>query len=97
MNFFIKHKQIHRHRNKLTVTKREMEQERDKSAVCNKQTQTTIYKKNNKSPTAQHRELYSILCNKPYEKEYIYIIYITDSLCCIPEINQHCKSTINQF
>ena len=24
---------------------------------------------------------------KEYEKEYIYIIYITESLCCIPETN----------
>ena len=80
VNFFTKHKQTHRHRNKLTVTKREMEQERDKLGVCKKQTQTTIYKINNKSPTVQHRELYSILCNKTiwkkYEEEYIYIVYI---------------------
>ena len=39
-------------------------------------------------PTLEHRELYSVSCDKPngneYEKEYI---CITESLCCMAEIN----------
>ena len=41
-------------------------------------------------PTVQHRELYSISCDKPYgkvyEKEYI---CITESFCCTAKIKHN--------
>ena len=38
-----------------------------------------------------------ITCNgKESEKEYMYM-YITESLCCTPESNIHCKSTTLQL
>ena len=42
---------------------------RDKLGVWDEQIQATIYKINKQQgPTAQHRELYSILCNYLYGK-----------------------------
>ena len=85
--------------NKLRVTKGDSG--RDKLGVWYQQIQTTIYKiDKQQGPTVQHRELYSIPCNKPYGKEdedyiYIYIyIYIYENHFAVHQkLIQHCKST----
>ena len=66
MNLFTKQKQIHRHRKQTYVYHRETWQGRDKLRVWDQQIQTTMYKiHKQQGPTAQHRELYSVSCNKP--------------------------------
>ena len=60
MNLFIKQKQIHRQRKKLTVIKGDG---RDKLGVWDQPIHTDIYKTGEQGPTIQHRELYSIICN----------------------------------
>ena len=61
MNLFTKQKQTHRHRKQTYGYKRE----RDKLGVWDQQIQTTIYKiDKQQGPAVQHRELYSISCNK---------------------------------
>ena len=55
--------------------------------------QTTVYKiYNQQGPTIQQRKLtqYSVITyvGKESEKEWVYVcIYVTESLCCIPETN----------
>ena len=49
---------------------------------------TNSYPQNHQQgPTLQHRELYSISCDKPSWKSLFKSIYITESLCCTAEIN----------
>ena len=49
--------------------------------------QTCIYKINEQGPTVEHRELYSVPCNKPYWKRTYILIHMSESLCCVAEIN----------
>ena len=64
MNLFTKQKQAHRHR-KQTYGYQRGEGERDKLGVWDQQIQNTIYKiAKQQGPTVQHREPYSISCNK---------------------------------
>ena len=65
------------------VTKGERGWRRDKLGVWGQQIQTNIFKiDRQQGPTVQHRELYSISCNKlnhdrkEHEKAYIYSLYI---------------------
>ena len=65
MNLFMKQKQTHGHKKQAVVTKGERELGRDKLGVWDKQIYTTSYKiDKQQSPTVEHRELYSIFCNK---------------------------------
>ena len=51
--------------------------------------QTITYKMDGQQgPTVQHRELYSISCDKPQWKRIRKRIHITESLCCTAEINK---------
>ena len=50
---------------KLTITKGERGWGRDKVGVWDQQIQATVYEIDKQGPTVQHRELYSISCNKP--------------------------------
>ena len=50
--------------NKLTASKEEKGWERDKLGVWDLQIETTIHKISKLGLTIQHRELYSISCNK---------------------------------
>ena len=65
--------------------------EREGLGAWDQQMKVSIHRMDKQQgPTVQHRELYSIFCDKPdgkeYVKEYIYIC-ITESLCCTSEIN----------
>ena len=58
-----------------------------------------MYKtENQREPTVQHRELYSVLCGdlngKEIQKGGDVCIYGADSLCCAAETNKHRKATI---
>ena len=71
------------------VAKEEKRHEGDGLRVCDYQMQTSVYRINKQQgPTVQHREIYSISCDKPewkkYEKECIYIYKF---LCCTEETN----------
>ena len=89
MNRATKKQQIHRHREQTHGCQgREREQEREVLGAWDQQMQLQDKKQ---GPAIQHRELYSILCDKTYGKEYekhmcVYI-HIIDSLCCTVEIN----------
>ena len=55
-----------RHRKQTYGYQRGKEVGRDKLGVWDQQIQTTVYKVDKQQgPTVQHRELYSISCNKP--------------------------------
>ena len=61
---------------------------RDGLGVWGQRMQTIIYRMDKQQgPTVQHRELYSISCDKPYGKEHKKYVCITESLCCTAEIN----------
>ena len=65
MNLFTKQKQTHRHR-KQTYGYQRGKVGGNKLGVWDQQIQTTIYKiEKQQGPTVQHRELYSISCDKP--------------------------------
>ena len=52
-------------RKQTLATKGEREWERDKLQVWNQQKETSIYKTDKQQgPTVQHKELFSIFCNK---------------------------------
>ena len=64
MNLYTKQKQTHRHR-KQTYGYQRVKWGRDKLGVWDQQIQITIYRTDKQQgPTVQHRELYSIFCNK---------------------------------
>ena len=64
-NLFTKQKETHRPRKQIYGYQRGNGR-RDKLRVGDWQTPTTIYKiEKQQGPTVQHRELYSISCNKP--------------------------------
>ena len=87
MNLFTNQKQSHGHRKQTYGYQR---------GKGDQQIQTTIYKTDEQQgPTLQNRELYSISCNKPQQKEYKKEnMYVTESLCCTPE-SQH--DIVNQL
>ena len=60
-----KQKQTHRHRKQTYGYQRGKGVGRDKLGVWDQQIQTSVYKIDKQGPTVQHRELYSISCNKP--------------------------------
>ena len=65
MNLFTEQKQTHRHRKQTYGYQRGKAGRRDKLGVWDQQIETTIYKiDKQQDPTVQHRELYSISCNK---------------------------------
>ena len=65
MNLFTKQKQTHRHRKQTYGYQKGKGRGRDKLGVWDQQIQTIIYKiDRQQGPTVQHRELYSISCNK---------------------------------
>ena len=65
MNLFTKQKQTHRQRKQTLATKGEREWERDKLQIWNQQKETSIYKTaKQQGPIVQHRDLFSIFCNK---------------------------------
>ena len=66
MNLFTKQKQTHRYRKQTYGYQRGMGGGRDKLGVWDQQIHTTIYEiDKQQEPTVQHRELYSISCDKP--------------------------------
>ena len=66
MNLFTKQKQSHRHRKQTCGCQGGGGWGRDGVGVWGQQMQTIIYRMNTQQgPTVQHRELYSIPCNKP--------------------------------
>ena len=67
MNLFTKQKQTHRHR-KQTYGHQRGKGGVDKLEVWDQQIQTTVYKIDKQGHTVQHRELYSIPCNKLNQK-----------------------------
>ena len=73
---------------------------RDRVEVQGQWMQTTIYKMDKQGPDVQHRELYSISCDKSYARIYLKIMYIDVYLnhsAVEQKLTQHCKSTIFQF
>ena len=70
----------------------------NKLTIWDQQIQTTIYKiDNQKGLTVQHRELYSVPCNKLQCKRIKDVYISTESLCCTPETRNIVKSTTLQF
>ena len=63
MNLSMKQKQSHRYRGDLQLSRRGVG--RDELGVCDQQMQTMIHKVDKHGPTEEHRELYSISCDKP--------------------------------
>ena len=65
---------------------------KDKLGRWNGHTHTTVYEiDNQQAPTVYHSELYSIVCNNLYGKEYKkrvdICVCIIDPLCCTPGTN----------
>ena len=66
MNISTKQKQTHRHREQTCGCQGGGGWEREGLGVWDQQMQTIIYRTDKQqSPTVQHRELYSISCDKP--------------------------------
>ena len=66
MNLSMKQKQTHRHREQICGCQDVGGWERDGLGVWDQQMQTIMYRMDKQqSPTVQHRELYSISCDKP--------------------------------
>ena len=66
MNISTKQKQTHRHREQTCGCQGGGVWEREGLGVWDQQMQTIIYRTDKQqSPTVQHRELYSISCDKP--------------------------------
>ena len=97
MNILMKQEQTHSHREQTCGCQGGVGG-RDGLGVWGQQMQTIIYRiDRQQGPIIQHRELYSISCDKPLEKNrkknvYIYThtyayICTTESLCCAIEIN----------
>ena len=64
MNLRTKQKQTHRHRKQIYGYQRG-KGGRDRLGVWDQQIQTTIYKRGKQQgPTVEHREVYSVSCNK---------------------------------
>ena len=79
-------------RQKQTYGYHEGRQGRDRVSVWDQQ--ITEYKVDKQQdPTVEHRELYSVSCNKLYGKEseihifHIYIYIFAESHCCTPDTN----------
>ena len=71
MNMSTKQKQTHRYRKQSCGCQGGWGWERDGVGVCDQQMQTIIYRMDKQQgPTVQHRELYSISCDKTQLKEY---------------------------
>ena len=69
MNLSTKQKQTHRHKEGLVVAKGEGRWGRDGVGVWDLQIQTSINRMDKQQgPTVEHRELYSVSCDKPYWK-----------------------------
>ena len=65
-NLFKKQKQIHRHREQICGCQGG---ETDRDGLGGGwQVQTILYRMDRQHPTVQHRELYSIFCDKPQQK-----------------------------
>ena len=86
---FMKKKQIHRHKKKIMVTKRDLAGGINQEFRISRQTLLYI-KQVNKDLTVQYREL-CVLGNsngKEYEKEYIHThLCIPELFCGLPETN----------
>ena len=66
INLSMKQKQTHRHKEQICGRQGGGEWERDKLGVQDQQIQTIIYTiDKQQGPTVQHKELYSISCDKP--------------------------------
>ena len=69
MNLSMKQKQTHRHREQTCDCQGGGWLGREGLGVQDQQMQTIIYRMDKQQgPTVQHRELYSISCDKPYKK-----------------------------
>ena len=99
MKLFTKQKQTHRLRKQTYGYQRGKGVGGDKLGVRDQQIYTTIYKINNKDllySTGNYIQ-HLIKTYNGKESEKVLYIYKTESLCCTPELTQHCKSTIFQF
>ena len=66
MNLTTKQKQTHRHREQSVVAKGEGRWGREGLGVWDEQMQPLVYRMDTQQgPTVEHRELYSISCDKP--------------------------------
>ena len=65
MNLSMRQKQTHRHKEQTCGCRGGRRWGKDGLGAWDQQMQTILYRKDKQGPTVQHRELYSISCDKP--------------------------------
>ena len=64
MNLFTKEKETYKHKEHTVIAKGKEWWRRDGLGFWDQQMQTIIYQMDKQDPTVQHRELYSLSCDK---------------------------------